>query len=163
MHKGVALCIKARIVSTVATRYSAHSNTANAHYYKGNANMGTKQRKGSNKGNSSTAQVAAPQVQEQVAAPQVQGKTGLRIQKVRASANGVTRPSAGGKCAAVWDFCDSVLGSTGSKPTVAQVRAWGAAQGYNVNNAQIEYYAWCKHNGLSRAQLAHAAKQVSAQ
>lgn len=125
--------------------------------------MGTSKRKGNTKGNTATAQVAAPAAVEQVATAPATGKTGLRIQKERASANGVTRPSAGGKCAAVWDHCDAILAATKAKPTVAAVRAWGAEQGYNVNNAQIEFYAWCKHNGLSRAQLAHAAKQVSAQ
>lgn len=124
--------------------------------------MGTKSKRAP-----STAVVvpnAAPTATVATVAPAPQGKTGLRIQKERASANGVTRPSAGGKCAAVWAYCDSILASTSAKPTVAQVRTWGAEQGYNVNNAQIEFYAWCKHNGLARNQLrtVAATAQVSA-
>lgn len=119
--------------------------------------------KRTNNANTSVATVApVSPVPAPVAVSPGPGKTGLKIQKVRPTANGVTAPSTGGKCAAVWDHCSAHLAQHGAKPTVAQVRAWAGEQGCNVNNAQIEYYAWCKHNGLSRTQLAQAAKVATA-
>ena len=69
--------------------------------------------------------------------------TGLKIQKDRPEANGVKVRSAGGKCAAVWAYCDANKGAT-----VGQVKAWAEAEGFNVNNASIEFYCWRKFNGI---------------
>lgn len=49
------------------------------------------------------------------------------------------RPRAGGKCAAVWDYLDAH-----PMTTVKELREVAAAQGWNVNNATCELYAWRK-------------------
>ncbi|MQB43032.1 hypothetical protein [Rhizobium sp. ICMP 5592] len=49
------------------------------------------------------------------------------------------RPNAGGKCAAVWDYLDA-----NPKATVKELREAAAGQGWNVNNAVCELYAWRK-------------------
>lgn len=127
--------------------------------------MGTKAKRDRTNTNTNTAQTVqetAPAAPAAPAAPVVQGKTGLRIEPNRPTANGVTKRSAGGKCDAVWVYCGAHLAAHGTKPTVAQVREWAAQNGYNTNNAQIEYYCWCKHAGVSKTQLAAAALAAQA-
>jgi hypothetical protein len=67
--------------------------------------------------------------------------TGLKIEKDRPERNGIKRPSIGGKCRAIWDFLDTMNG-----PTAKMVRAAAEAQGWNPNNAVIEFYQWRKFN-----------------
>lgn len=79
-----------------------------------------------------------------------------KIEQDRPTQNGVTRPSAGGLCRAVWDLCDTLRdGNAGACPTVAQVRAAAPAT-LNPANVQIEYYQWRKFNGY-RGRLAKPA------
>ena len=78
-----------------------------------------------------------------------QKTTGLVIEKDRPEQNGVKRPSAGGLCRAVWDACWSHQEKTGEVPTAKQVKEIALAQGWNPNNASIEYYQWRKYNGIS--------------
>ena len=75
--------------------------------------------------------------------------TGLIIEKDRPEQNGVKRPSAGGLCRAVWDACWAHQGTTGLPPTAKEVKALAEANGWNQNNASIEYYQWRKFNGIS--------------
>lgn len=82
---------------------------------------------------------------------------GLKIEKDRPEQNGVKRPSAGGKCRAVWDALDAELKRSGSQPTAAFVRTLAAEQGYNPNNASIEFYQWRKFNGITGRQPKPAA------
>lgn len=70
--------------------------------------------------------------------------TGLKIEKDREEKNGVVRPSAGGSCAAVWDFCDA----QSETPTVKDLKAQAEAEKWNINNTVIEYYNWRKFNGI---------------
>lgn len=80
------------------------------------------------------------------------------IQKNRVTQNGVTAPSAGGKCAAIWAF---VQGAS-TLPTVAQVKAFALANGYNSTNAQIEYYNCRKFMGVRGRVAAPAAPAAQA-
>lgn len=85
------------------------------------------------------------------AAPAVAKRTsnGLKIEKDREERNGVKRPSAGGMCRAVWDFCDEQTKLGGEHtPTAKSVRAHAELVGWNVNNASIEFYQWRKFNGI---------------
>ena len=75
--------------------------------------------------------------------------TGLKIEKDRPEQNGVKRPSAGGMCRAVWDYCDATRTPDGTAPTVKQVKEYAVTQGWNENNASIEYYQWRKFNGIT--------------
>lgn len=106
----------------------------------------------------------APEVQVQHVAAEAEGKR--KIEKDRPEQNGVKRPSAGGLCRAVWDFCDS-LHTAEAVPTVAQVKLEAEARGWNSNNASIEYYQWRKFNGIrgrikTTAQAADVAPEPEA-
>jgi hypothetical protein len=63
--------------------------------------------------------------------------------KPRASAAGITRPRAGGKCDAVWRTLDA-------HPNwrLADARAWAEKGGHNVNNVVCEFYRWRKFSGV---------------
>ena len=90
-------------------------------------------------------------VQEPAApAPKAEPKTtGLIIEKNRPEQNGVKRPSAGGLCRAVWDACWAHQEITGTPPTAKEVKAIAETNGWNLNNASIEYYQWRKFNGIT--------------
>lgn len=79
--------------------------------------------------------------------------TGLKIEKVREERNGVKRPSAGGKCRAVWDALDALQAEleAGELVTSSMVKDLAADEGWNPNNASIEFYQWRKFNGISKA------------
>ncbi len=87
----------------------------------------------------------------------VQVVPGLVIEKDRPTQNGVTRPSAGGRCRAVWDALDAYRAETGMVPDAKVVRELAADEGWNPNNASIEFYQWRKFNGITgRAKKAAA-------
>lgn len=90
-------------------------------------------------------------VQEPAApAPKAEPKTtGLIIEKNRPEQNGVKRPSAGGLCRAVWDACWAHQEIIGTPPTAKEVKAIAETNGWNPNNASIEYYQWRKFNGIT--------------
>lgn len=75
--------------------------------------------------------------------------TGLKIEKDRPEQNGVKRPSAGGKCRAIWDALDAYRTETGLLPTSKVVKELAADEDWNPSNASIEYYQWRKFNGIS--------------
>lgn len=88
----------------------------------------------------------------EAAAPTVEATgTGLKIEKDRPEQNGIKRPSIGGKCRAVWDACDEMV-AAGTPPTAKDVRAIAEANGWNPNNASIEFYQWRKFNGITGRQ-----------
>lgn len=89
-----------------------------------------------------TAEVA-PEVEATGKASTATG-TGLPIQKDRVERNGIKRPSVGGKCDAVWSYCDSYLAEHGKTPMPKDMRAWAEAHGQNPSNAVIELYQWRK-------------------
>lgn len=76
--------------------------------------------------------------------------TGLKIEKDRPEQNGIKRPSIGGKCRAIWDALDAYRAETGELPTSKTVKELAADEGWNPNNASIEYYQWRKYNGISK-------------
>lgn len=78
--------------------------------------------------------------------------TGLKIEKVREERNGVKRPSAGGKCRAIWDALDAYVAdpdNEGTMPTAKIVKDIAVAEGWNPANASIEFYNWRKFNGIT--------------
>lgn len=84
-----------------------------------------------------------------VAQKPTQVAVGLVIEKDRPTQNGVTRPSAGGRCRAVWDALDAYQRETGELPTAQVVRELAADEGWNPNNASIEFYQWRKFHGIT--------------
>jgi hypothetical protein len=73
------------------------------------------------------------------------------IEKDRPEQNGIRRPSAGGKCRAIWDACDTMQ-SEGGMPAPKTIKALAGERGWNVNNAIIEMYQWRKFNGIAGRQ-----------
>ena len=58
--------------------------------------------------------------------------------------NGVRHPKGDGLCAQVWRY----IAGCATLPTVAEVKTWGETQKMNINNVQIEYYAYRKFHGI---------------
>lgn len=85
-----------------------------------------------------------------------------KVQANRPTQNGVTAPSAGGMCAAVWEQC-STLHAQGTPPTAALLRSWAQLTGHNESNAAQELYRWAKFNGLQPRALRAQAAQMAAQ
>jgi hypothetical protein len=83
------------------------------------------------------------------AAPAPATGTGLKIEKDRPEQNGIRRPSAGGKCRAVWDAMDLIANGNPAAVTAAQVKGAAEQHGWNPNNASIEFYQWRKFNGVT--------------
>lgn len=77
--------------------------------------------------------------------------TGLKIEKDRPEQNGIKRPSIGGKCRAIWDALDAYREETGELPTSKVVKELAADEGWNPNNASIEFYQWRKFHGIGKA------------
>ena len=84
-----------------------------------------------------------------------------KVEKNRPTQNGITRPSAGGKCRMVWDECDRMV-AEGGVPTPEKLTAWADANGQNPSNAQIELYQWRKYHGIT-GRVKVAAVQEPAQ
>lgn len=72
--------------------------------------------------------------------------------------NGVTRPRAGGLCAAVWEITEK-LAESGEMPSIGQVKAAAAEQGLNPTNVSIEFYRCRQFHGVrGRQQKAQPAQ-----
>lgn len=92
------------------------------------------------------ADIAAPGAK---AERSVSTGTGIKIQKHRAEANGIVRPSEGGVCDQVWNKCDALAAEAGGKvPTIKEIKAWAAAEGVHNTTATIQYYQWRKFMGV---------------
>jgi hypothetical protein len=85
------------------------------------------------------------QIAAEAAARKPAGRAGVKIEKDREERNGIKRPSLGGVCRAVWDFCDAHREVVDAK----LIRTEAAHSGWNPNNAMIEFYQWRKFNGIS--------------
>lgn len=107
-----------------------------------------------------TSTEETPKVEDAPAAPVTEGTTGRKIEKDREERNGIKRPSVGGMCRAVWDYCDSIHTDT-YVPTAKDVKEAAGEFGWNPNNASIEYYQWRKFNGI-RGRLAKPAAPTEA-
>lgn len=86
----------------------------------------------------------------EAATPKKRAASGRKIEKAREEQNGVKKPSVGGVCREVWDFCDHVQATEGvAAVTASVVRQAAEDKGWNPNNASIELYQWRKFNGIS--------------
>lgn len=77
--------------------------------------------------------------------------SGVKIEKNRVTQNGITMPSIGGKCRAVWDAISALLAELeeGKQVTAKMVKDLAADEGWNANNASIEFYRWRKFHGFT--------------
>lgn len=93
-----------------------------------------------------------PQVKARATKPDSHTGKGLKIEKGREERNGVKRPSIGGKCRAIWDALDALLAELeeGETVTSKMVQDLAADEGWNKNNASIEFYNWRKFNGFGK-------------
>lgn len=98
----------------------------------------------------SEAETPAPAPSAPEPTPTPSTGTGLKIEKDRVEQNGIKRPSIGGKCRAIWDALDAYRAETGELPTSKTVKELAADEGWNPNNASIEYYQWRKFNGITK-------------
>ena len=80
-------------------------------------------------------------------APEAEAKPAKAKRPPAVVQHGVTRPRAGGLCAAVWEITES-LSADGNLPSIAQVKAAAAAQGLNPTNVSIEYYRCRQFHGV---------------
>lgn len=72
---------------------------------------------------------------------------GLKIEADRPQQNGVTRPSAGGKCRGIWDMLDGI----GADATAKQAREAGAGR-FDKTTIMVQFYRWRKFNGVEGRQ-----------
>jgi hypothetical protein len=72
-------------------------------------------------------------------------ESSVPVMQEREERNGVKRPRAGGKCAAVWVYLDSQV-AKGKVPTIREVLEYAPVHGWNKNNVSAEFYAWRKFN-----------------
>lgn len=69
--------------------------------------------------------------------------------KVRASANGVTQPSSGTICGAIWAALDAKRTALkGETPTFEHLRELAKDAGWQKNTAMTQYQRWKQFNGL---------------
>ena len=74
--------------------------------------------------------------------------TGVAIEKQRETRNGVSRPSAGGKCRAVWDGLDAEGLDTSAK----RARELADANGWDRTTTMVQFYKWRKFHGIKGRQ-----------
>ncbi len=77
--------------------------------------------------------------------------TGLKIEPNREKRNGVTRPSVGGKCRAIWDALDEYSAdpaNEGEQPSAKIIKAIAAEEGWDKTTTMIQFYQWRKFNGI---------------
>lgn len=107
------------------------------------------------------------QKETQAAAPAKAAPAAKRAPAAKAPAearevrNGVTRPRAGGLCAAVWEALDA-MHAGGVTITAQAVRDLATAKSWNQSNASIEMYQWRKFMGLSKPRVIPKAKRKTA-
>lgn len=74
--------------------------------------------------------------------------TGIKIEKNRATQNGITRPSNGGVCAQIWEFCDKCF-AEGVTPTLKLMKAQAAISEWDQVTTSVQYYQWRKFQGIT--------------
>lgn len=112
------------------------------------ASMGTPVKATRPAGKKAPAPKVVPLAHTQRAAAATSTGPKYRIEKDRATQNGITRPSAGTKCGDVWDFLDKAAKGNPATLTLASLKAVATDQGFNVTNAVIEFYRWRRFNGI---------------
>lgn len=79
------------------------------------------------------------------------------VRKVRAAANGVTKPSSGTICGQIWDALDAKRTEMkGETPTFEHLRELAKAYDWQKNTAMTQYQRWKQFNGLMPRSLGGA-------
>lgn len=90
---------------------------------------------------------AKPQAEPEAAAPA--NSSGVKIEKNRPHANGITRPSAGTICADVWELAEAMTASMGRTVPLAALVDAAKEQNINQFTARTQYACWRKFNGIT--------------
>lgn len=90
-----------------------------------------------------TEEVVAPGPRPKVAGEVVQGKS-LKIEKGRPSQNGITKPSVGSICRAIWDALDEKE----SIPSFEDVRQLMVKHSWSRNTAFTQFQRWKQFHGV---------------
>lgn len=162
------------LLDNAGVTYAPKANLATLQALCAEHNIATQEPGDTDTGNEATPPASdAPVAPEQPVAPQPDSPPadaatdrhtggGLKIEKDRPEQHGIKRPSAGGKCRAVWDALDGLathvtyngdnttngpLGVAGV--TSKMVKQLALDEGWNPNNASIEFYQWRKYNGVT--------------
>lgn len=77
------------------------------------------------------------------------GSTGLKIEKNRPTANGITQPSAGTTCAKVWDLCTLLSDHLKTTVSLSVLVKTAEEQGINKFTARTQYACWRKFNNIT--------------
>lgn len=93
-------------------------------------------------------QLTAKPRSEPEAAPAA-NSSGVKIEKNRPHANGITRPSAGTICADVWELAEAMTASMGRTVPLAALVDAAKEQGINQFTARTQYACWRKFNGIT--------------
>lgn len=104
---------------------------------------------GQNEFKDAWSRIGEPRASPAAKKPAEASEIASRVNNARAKReerNGVKRPGAGGKCAAVWEYLDM-----NASATAKDMREFANSVGWNMNNTLIEYYQWRKFHGLTRA------------
>jgi hypothetical protein len=101
--------------------------------------------KASKKGGSAPA--TKPTTSTAIAAPQQEAAPAKAKRPPAVVQNGVSRPRAGGLCAAVWELTEN-LSKSGELPTIGEVKVAAAEKGLNPTNVSIEYYRCRQFHGV---------------
>lgn len=100
---------------------------------------------------SKTKGASAPQASSNVAPAAEVAKTEAPAKAKRPPAvvqNGVTRPRAGGLCAAVWEITEGLAAKDGTLPDIAAVKAKAEELKLNPTNVSIEFYRCRQFHGV---------------
>lgn len=106
------------------------------------------------------------------AAPQQEAQPEAKPEKAKRPPaivqHGVSRPRAGGLCAAVWELTEAGMShnnATGDAdfPSIAEVKAKAAEQGLNPTNVSIEYYRCRQFHGVRGRQAKKPAEAEAQQ
>lgn len=91
---------------------------------------------------------ARPVADDKPARAQSGSSNGLKIEPNRDTQNGVSRPSVGGKCRAVWDMLDA----EGRAVTAKRAREIAAERGFDRTTTMVQFYKWRKFQGIEGRQ-----------
>lgn len=72
----------------------------------------------------------------------------LKIEKGRPSANGVTKPSVGSICRAVWDALDAKRAELKAIPSFENVRDLMKSNNWQRNTAFTQFQRWKQYHGV---------------
>lgn len=73
----------------------------------------------------------------------------VKIEKNRDVKNGVTRPSAGTVCMAVWELCGEMTAKKGSTIALSELVPQAMTRGINQFTARTQYARWRSFNGIT--------------